>query len=159
MFLKAWKEFQKWSRAPGLTSLRPTITFCCGVRKAQLHLTTSKLTAKPQIMRALLVLSSAPFILTNTVISEPSPLKYLHSHRLHKKSMAAWGKFYKMVRIMQGWPGWGEGIKCHIKLISAFVALPGLECVPVNPQLAQENWLLRLLVGTAPEWKPGGGIA
>ena len=162
MFQKSHESLEgapKLSRPPWITWLRSTISFYHRIGKAQFRLTPSKLTAKQQIMRALLVLSSSPFILSNTVISEPSPLKCLYAHRLHKTSMAGWGKFYKMIRIMQDWSGWREDIKHHIKLSSVFIALPGLGCVPLNLQLAQENWLLRVLVGTAPEWKPGGGTA
>lgn len=137
------------------TNLRLTISFCCRVRKAQLHLNTSKLTAKQQIMTALFILLSAPLILSNTVISEPRPLKHPHADRLHKKSMAGWGKFYKRIRIMQGWPVWMEN-KHHIKMSSAFAAIPRLWRVPLNPHVDQENRLLRVLVGTAPQWKTGG---
>lgn len=145
MFQKA-NESLKWapklSRPPGLTWLRLTICFYCKAGKSQLYLSTSKHIAK-QTTRALPVLSPGPFILSNSVISEPSLFKYLHAHRLHIKSMAGWGKFYKMVGVKQGWPGWREDIKQHIKLSSAFFALPGLGCALQNPQLAQENWLLK----------------
>lgn len=108
--MKAWKGAPKWCRHPGLTWLRLTICFYCKSEKGQLYLSTSKPTAN-QTMTAQLAPSPGPFILSSTVISEPNLLKYLHAPRLHVKSIIGCGKFYKMVREKQGWPGWREDIK------------------------------------------------